>query len=334
MKVAICTGVEGQDGKFLSEHLLGLGYKVIGVTRRKSTSAKPSKSLDNFIGNNSFKLVFGDITDPIFIQDLVQWYRPDYYFNLAAMSHVGHSFIEPVLTFDTNATAVIIALEAIRRYAPKARFYQASTSELYGTTPCPETGFTEDSPFHPRSPYGVAKLAAYHAVINYREAYEIFACNGILFNHSSPNRGFDFATRKITEGVARIRHGYLDKLRMGNMSAVRDEGHAADYVKAMHLILDQDAPDDFIVATGDAASIEDMLRYVCSLAELNYDDVYEMDERFMRPSDIPWLQGNPAKIKALGWEPEYDWKALLKEMYEHDLKETRQGFVKFGEAND
>lgn len=325
MKVAICTGVEGQDGKYLSEYLLSLGYKVVGVTRRKSNSATPAKSLDNVLGNSNFKLVFGDITDPVFIQDLVQWYRPDYYFNLAAMSHVGHSFNEPILTFETNATAVLIALEAIRRYAPQAKFYQASTSELYGTTPCPETGFTETDIFHPRSPYGVAKLAAYHAVVNYREAYGVFGCNGILFNHSSPNRGYDFATRKITRGVAQIKAGQLDKLRMGNMEAYRDEGHAADYVKAMVLMLEQDQPDDFVVATGEAASIKEMLTFVCNMAGLNYDDVYEMDERFMRPSDIPWLKGNPAKIKELGWEPEYDWKRLLAEMLLHDCKEHGLG---------
>lgn len=320
MSVTICTGVEGQDGSILAELLLARGDKVVGITRRKSSSAEPSKNIEGCLRSPNFKLVYGDICDPVFINNLVQWYRPEFYFNLAAMSHVGQSFTEPALTFATNANAVLYALEAIRQHSPKTRFYQASTSELYGTTPCPPDGFVETDAFHPRSPYGVAKLAAYHAVVNYREAFGLYACNGILFNHSSKRRGFDFATRKITRGVAAIVKGNAEHLYMGNMDAVRDEGHAADYVRAMNIIVQQDVPSDYVVATGQVATIREMLEYVCSLAGLKYDDVYRMDERFMRPSDVPYLKGNSDKIKALGWNPQYNWRTLLKEMYEEDMK--------------
>ena len=319
MTVAIITGVEGQDGTWLAEHLLKNNCKVIGVTRRKSNSATPCKNLSKAQTYSNFKLEYGDITDHGFISNLIQWYRPERYFNLAAMSHVGHSFKEPLATFNVNAQAVVSVLESIRQLSPNTKFYQASTSELYGTTPCPESGYLEDSPFHPRSPYGVAKLAAFHAVVNYREAYGIFACNGILHNHSSTRRGFDFATRKITRGVANIVKGNQENLKMGNMEAFRDEGHAKDYVEAMDLILNQKTPEDFVVATGDGATIKEMLEYVCKLADLKYDDVYEMNPKFMRPSDIPYLKGNPAKIKALGWKPKYTWQTLLKEMYSYDL---------------
>jgi len=319
LKVAVITGVEGQDGSWLSEYLLDLGYKVIGITRRKS-SVYEANNLDSVIRDPNFKLEKGDITEAAFITNILQWHKPDEYYNLAAHSHVGQSFKEPSVTFQNNATSVIIALDAIRLNSPRTKFYQASTSELFGTSPCPEDGHTEESSFHPRSPYGVAKLAAFYAVVNYREAYNTFACNGILFNHSSTRRGFDFATRKITRGVANIVKGKQETLKMGNMDAFRDEGHAKDYIRAMHLMLQQDHAEDYVVATGTGATIKDMLEYVCSLAGLDYDDVYELNPEFMRPSDVPYLKGNTSKISKLGWKPEYDWKKLLKEMYDHDLE--------------
>ena len=236
-------------------------------------------------------------------------------------SHVGHSFKIPTATFRVDAEAVIAALDIIRRTSPETRFYQASTSELFGGVNCPPTGYDENAAFHPRSPYAVAKLAAHHAVINFREAYGIFACSGILFNHSSPRRGFDFATRKITDGVAAVKLGLQDHVEMGNMAACRDEGHAKDYVLAQYLMLQQDTPEDYVIATGESHSIGEQLEYVCSLAGLDYDDVYKMNPAFMRPSDVPFLLGNPTKAREqLGWEPEYDWKALLSDMYENDLR--------------
>lgn len=318
MKVAMISGAVGQDSSTLAEFLLTQSYKVIGLARRKSTG-EGSDNIAGIISHPNFKLEYGDITDAVFINDMIQWYRPDEYYNLGAMSHVGQSFKEPLKTFDVDAMAVIIVLDAIRKCSPTTKFYQSSTSELYGTTPCPPNGFTEDSPFHPRSPYGIAKLAAFYTTVNYREAYGIYACNGILFNHSGTRRGFDFATRKITSGVANIVKGNQKTIKMGDLSAFRDEGCAKDYVKAMYLMLNQEEPKDFVVATGQGATIKEMLEYVCSLAGLNYDDVYEMNPEFMRPSDIPRLLGDASKIRSLGWEPEYDWKRLLKEMYEHDL---------------
>jgi len=239
-------------------------------------------------------------------------------------SHVHQSFKEPIATLKVNAEAVLVQLEAIRTFSPRTKFYQASTSELFGGFNCPPDGYTESSRMHPRSPYAVAKLAAYAAVRNYREMKDrVFACNGILFNHSSERRGEDFATRKISRGVASVKLGLESHVYMGNLVACRDEGHAADYVKAMHLMLQQEEPDDYVVATGTAASIEDMFRYVCDVADLKFEDVYREDERFMRPSDVPYLLGKPEKIVELGWSPDHSWQALLTKMYYNDYMELR-----------
>lgn len=320
MLKAVITGVAGQDGSYLSELLLNKGYQVIGITRRKSVDPVID-NIEHLLRNPNFILVYGDITDPTLISRILHDHKPHEWYNLAAQSNVGHSFKEPLATFQVNAESVMMQLEMIRQISPFTRFYQASTSELFGGLSCPEEGYTEDSPFNPRSPYAVAKMAAYWAVKNYRDAYDLYACNGILHNHSSPRRGYDFATRKITSGVAKVRFGLQKKIRMGNLQPYRDEGHAADYVKAMHLMLQQDAPEDFLIATGKGATIEEMLRYVCELGGLDFDEVYEQDSRFMRPSDVPYLRGNPKKAKKiLSWEPEYNWKSLLKEMYKKDIE--------------
>ncbi len=319
MLTAVITGVAGQDGSYLSEYLLTLGYRVIGIARRKSTNFD-TDNLKNIINNNSFKLVNGDITDSTFICRILHHYKPHEWYNLAAMSHVGQSFIEPAYCFKANAESVINQLELIRSISPYTRFYQASTSELFGSSSCPKTGFNEESAMRPMSPYAISKLTAYWSVINYRKSYNLFSCNGILHNHSSPRRGLDFATRKITNGVAKISLGLEKKLKMGNLSAFRDEGHAKDYCKAMHLMLQQEEPDDFVISTNSGATIEEMLRYVCSIANLNFEEIYEQDQKFMRPSDVPYLLGNSEKAnKKLGWKPEYNWKKLLEEMYQNDL---------------
>lgn len=319
MLTAVITGVAGQDGSFLSEYLISLGYKVIGITRRKSTNDDFS-NLKNIIDNSSFKLVIGDITDNTFICRILHHYKPHEWYNLAAMSHVGQSFLEPTSTLKVNAESVINQLDMIRNFSPYTRFYQASTSELFGGTICPKDGFTEASAMNPMSPYAISKLAAYWSVVNYRNSYGIFSCNGILHNHSSTRRGLDFATRKITNGVAMVKNGLQKTVKMGNLNAFRDEGHSKDYCRAMHLMLQQEEPEDFIIATGSGATIEEMLRYVCDLANLNFEEIYEQDQRFMRPSDVPYLLGNSEKArKKLGWTPEYNWKSLLKEMYEYDL---------------
>lgn len=321
MLTAVITGVAGQDGSYLSEFLLEKGYRVVGISLRHS-SQKTYKNIDHLFSDKNFRLIEGNIIDQTLISRVLHDFKPHEWYNLAAMSHVGQSFREPLAAFEIDAKAVIGQLECIRQNSPYTRFYQASTSELFGGLTCPDGGYTESSKFHPRSPYGVAKLAAFWSVVNYREAYNLFACNGILHNHSSPRRGFDFATRKITHGVARVKLGLSSTLKMGNLDAFRDEGHSKDYCKAMWMMLQADEAEDYLVATGSGATIKEMLEYVCSLAELDPSAVYEMDERFMRPSDVPVLLGNPAKIsRKLGWKPEYDWKQLLKEMYENDIRE-------------
>lgn len=318
MKRAIITGVLGQDGSYLAEHLLSLNYKVFGIYKRVSSGNDLSNIMDAY-GHPDLTLIEGDICDAGFLNHLVKDTAPDEFYGLAAQSHVGYSFKIPVETFRVNAEAVLLQLEAIRHFSPATRFYNASTSEMFGGLNCPEAGFDESSPLNPRSPYAIAKLAAFHTAKNYRESYGLHVSSGILFNHSSPRRGMDFATRKITWGVARIAASKDNKILMGNLEAFRDEGHSKDFVKAMHLILQQDNPGDYVVSTGSGATIREMLEYVCSLAGLNAEEVYRADERYMRPSDVPFLKGNPSKIMALGWRPEYDWKSLLKEMYENDL---------------
>lgn len=319
IKTAVITGVLGQDGSYLAEYLLSLGYKVVGIYKRVSTGTI-FKNVEAIINHPQFELIEGSITDPAFMMELISNLKPDELYNLAALSHVGMSFKVPMDTFRVDAEAVILQLDIIRNFSPKTKFYQASTSEMFGGLNCPKEGFDEHSILTPRSPYAIAKVAAHHSIGNYRTSYGLFACSGILFNHSSPRRGTDFATRKITQGVANIVKGKQKTLKMGNMESFRDEGHAKDYVKAMHLMLQQDKADDYVVSTGEGATIKEMLEHVCSIANLKYESVYEMNEAFMRPSDVPYLLGNSAKIRNLGWKPEFDWRALLKEMYESDLQ--------------
>lgn len=316
---AVITGVAGQDGSYLAEYLLNLDYQVIGITRRKSVN--PSlDNLQSILFHPKFKLILGDLTDATLIYRILHDYKPHEWYNLGAFSNVGQSFKEPAATFRVNAEAVITQLDAINQISPSTRYYQASTSELWGGINCPEEGYDENSRFYPKSPYAVSKLAAYWSVKNYRESYGLFACNGVLSNHSSPRRGYDFATRKISRGVAAIKLGFQHQLKMGNLNAFRDEGHSQDYVKAMHLMLQAEEARDYVVATGQGATIRQMLEYVCELANLEVDQVYQQDPSLMRPSDVPYLKGNPTKIKHdLGWEPGYDWKNLLQEMYFNDL---------------
>lgn len=237
-------------------------------------------------------------------------------------SHVGQSFKEPVASFEVNASAVINQLESIRQLSPYTRYYNAATSEMFGGLDCPSEGYNEEARLNPRSPYAVAKVAAFHATRNYREAYELYACSGILFNHSSRRRGYDFATRKITRGLAAVKLGKQKFLRMGNLEAYRDESHAKDMIEGMHLMLQQNVPDDYVLASGESHSIKEMFQYVCELSEQEFNKIYLVDERFIRPSDVPFLLGDASKAREkLGWNPSYNWKSLLKEMYEHDLQD-------------
>lgn len=327
MKTAIVTGCPGQDASYLCELLLDKGYSVYGVYRRSSTE-KSHSNMCGVEGRESFTAINVDITDASGIFKIVSDIKPDEYYNLAAMSHVGQSFKEPVASINVNGTAVTIALEAIRQTSPSTRFYQASTSELFGGVNELQSELT---PFNPRSPYAAAKLYAHNMVGMYRKSYGMFACCGILFNHESPRRGLDFVTRKITSGVCKFKLGLSGPVHLGNMDAKRDWGHAKDYVRAMWMMLQSNNPEDYVVATGETTSIKDAFEYVCNLANVDPEKALYINSEFYRPLEVNVLKGDPTKIKtALGWEPAYNWKTLLMEMYENDLK-INAGVLLLGE---
>lgn len=353
-KVALITGVTGQDGAYLSEYLLKNDYKVHGIKRRSSmfnTERIDHLYQDPHVEDPNFALHYGDLTDSTNLIRIIQETQPDEIYNLGAQSHVQVSFETPEYTANSDALGTLRMLEAIRLLGltEKTRFYQASTSELYGKVQ--EVPQTEKTPFYPRSPYGVAKLYAYWITVNYREAYNIYACNGILFNHESPIRGETFVTRKITRAVARIALGLQGKMFLGNLSAKRDWGHAKDYVKAMYLMLQQDEPEDFVIATGITTEIREMLRiafeeagieiefkgsgeeekgYVVKCENPRYQlrigqTIVEIDKRYFRPTEVELLIGDPSKAREkLGWETEYDLRALVREMIENDLKQAEK----------
>lgn len=317
-KSAIVTGITGQDGSYLAEFLLSKGYKVYGFKRRTAENDLGcSKHLENQI-----EVVEGDMTDFHSIYSLQKLAKPDEFYNLAAQSHVGSSFKQPKYTLDTNGVGVLHCLEAIRESGIHTRFYQASTSELYGGQNG-ETFANEQSRFHPRSPYGCAKLYSYWITINYREAYKMFTCNGILFNHESPRRGPNFVTRKITLGAANIAKGRQEKLYLGNLKSKRDWGHARDYVRGMWLMLNHNQPDDYVLATGETHSVEDFCKYAFEHAGLgDYSKYVEIDPRFYRPAEVDVLLGDYTKAKnTLGWEPKISFSELVKEMVESDLED-------------
>jgi GDPmannose 4,6-dehydratase len=348
-KVALITGVTGQDGAYLSEYLLKLGYVVHGVKRRSSlfnTDRIDHLYQDPFVSNKNFFLHYGDMTDSTNLIRIVQETQPDEIYNIAAMSHVAVSFDTAEYTANADAVGTLRLLEAIRllKMTEKTKFYQASTSELYGKVQ--EIPQSEKTPFYPRSPYAVAKLYAYWIVVNFREAYNMFACNGILFNHESPIRGETFVTRKITRAVAKIALGLQDSVHLGNLSAKRDWGHAKDFVKAMHLILQQDTPDDFVIATGVTTEVRDFVRMAfrelgiivdfqgeganetgiikeCMNPEFQLKPgkvVVAVDPRYFRPTEVELLIGDPTKAKEkLGWVPEHDLQSLVKDMVAGDL---------------
>ena len=328
MKVALITGVTGQDGSYLAELLLEKGYMVHGIKRR--SSSLNTERIDHIYQdphdeNPRFKLHYGDLTDSLNITKIIQMCQPDEIYNLGAMSHVKVSFDVPEYVGQVDALGTLRILEAVRLLGleKKTRIYQASTSELYGGMPenKNEKGFyDENSPFYPRSPYGVAKIYGFWITKNYREAYDMFACNGILFNHESPRRGETFVTRKITLAAARIKLGVQDKLYLGNLDAKRDWGHARDYVRAMWLMLQQEEPEDFVIATEKTCSVGDFLRIVFNIAGLDEREYVEIDERLYRPHEVPILLGDSSKArKKLGWKPEYDLRKLAQDMYQKDL---------------
>ena len=321
-KTALITGVTGQDGSYLSELLLEKGYKVYGVVRR--LSAPNVWRIQHLL--ERITLLQADLLDQLSLIKATETAEPDEFYNLAAMSFVPASWDQPMLTGEFNAQGVTRALEAIRRVNPKIRFYQASSSEMYGRVR--EVPQTELTPFYPRSPYGVSKVFGHYITVNYRESYNLFAVSGILFNHESPRRGIEFVTRKVTDGVARIKLGMTDKLPLGNLDACRDWGFAGDYVRAMWMMLQQDAPDDYVVATGEAHSVQKLVEVAFAHAGLDWRRHVTVDQRFLRPAEVDHLIGSPAKARAvLGWTPEVGFEALVKMMVDADIERLRSGQV-------
>jgi GDPmannose 4,6-dehydratase len=314
-KVALITGVTGQDGSYLAEHLLAQGYTVVGMIRRSSTvNFERIKHIQD-----DMELVPGDLLDEVSMINVLQTYRPSEVYNLAAQSFVQTSWSQPVFTGEVTGLGVTRMLDAIRTADPSIRFYQASSSEMFGKVQ--EVPQRESTPFYPRSPYGVAKVYGHWITVNYRESYNMFACSGILFNHESERRGREFVTRKISDAVARIKLGLARELRLGNLEAQRDWGFAGDYVRAMHLMLQQDTPDDYVVSTGETHSVRRFCEIAFGHVGLKYEDYVVLDERFMRPAEVDLLIGDPSKAREqLGWQPEMSFEQLVISMVEADLK--------------
>ncbi len=313
-KTALITGITGQDGSYLAEFLLSQGYRVCGMVRRSSTVN--FERIDHII--DDVELVSGDLLDEASMMTVVRDVQPQEFYNLAAQSFVQTSWKQPVLTGDTTALGVTRALDAIRAVDPSIRFYQASSSEMFGKVQ--QVPQVETTSFYPRSPYGVAKVYGHWITVNYRESYDMHASSGILFNHESPRRGLEFVTRKIAHGVASIKHGKTDQLRLGNLDAQRDWGHARDYVKAMWLMLQQDVADDYVIATGETHSVREFCQIAFDRVGLNWEDYVVLDERFMRPAEVDLLIGDPAKARAtLGWKPEVPFEQLVHEMVDADV---------------
>jgi GDPmannose 4,6-dehydratase len=315
MPTALITGITGQDGSYLAEYLLKKGYEVYGVVRRLST---PNESrIDDII--DRVVLLEGDLTDQSSLNIAVQTAMPDEVYNLAAQSFVATSWNQPVLTGDVTGLGVVRILEAVRHLCPTARFYQASSSEMFGTAPQPLK--SETTPFHPRSPYAVAKVYGHYTALNYRESYGLFCCNGICFNHESPRRGIEFVTKKISDGVARIYHGRRKELRLGNLEVKRDWGFAGDYVRAMWLMLQQDEPDDYVVATGANHSVKEFAALAFDVVGLDWEDYVVVDERYLRPAEVFDLRGDASKARTkLRWTPNTSFEDLVRMMVASDVE--------------
>jgi len=318
-KKALITGITGQDGSYLAEFLLGQGYEVLGMVRRSSTVT--FGRVEHI--QDRITLVHGDLLDQTSLIDIMREHQPDEIYNLAAQSFVPVSWKQPVLTGEFTALGVTRMLEAMRSAVPEARFYQASSSEMFGKVR--EVPQTEHTPFYPRSPYGVAKVYGHWITVNYRESYDLFACSGILFNHESPRRGLEFVTRKVTYGAALIKLGLAHELRLGNLDARRDWGYAGDYVKAMWLMLQQDQPDDYVVGTGETHSVRELCQVAFGRLGLDWQKHVVVDPEFYRPAEVDLLVSDPAKArKVLGWQPEVSFVGLIERMVDADLAHLKQ----------
>ena len=325
-KVALVTGITGQDGSYLTELLLSKGYQVCGIVRRSSsfnTGRLDHLYRDPHLSGSRLRLIFGDLTDGSSLNQILKTVKPAEIYNLAAQSHVRVSFDIPEYTAEVTALGTIRLLDAIRESKIETKYYQASSSEMFGKAR--ETPQTEKTPFHPRSPYAVAKVYAHWITVNYRESYDIFACNGILFNHESPRRGRTFVTRKIAEGAVRIKLGMQDKLFLGNLDAKRDWGYAGDYVEAMWLMLQQPKPDDYIIATGKNYSVREFLDEAFRYLDLDWNKYVEIDPRYFRPSEVESLLGDASKAqKILGWKPKVNFKQLVQMMVDAEMERHKK----------
>jgi len=320
MKKAFITGINGQDGSYLAEYLLNLGYEVHGMVRRNSVSENQQNRFTDAV-RERLHINYGDLLDQGSMERLLDKVQPDEIYNLAAQSHVRVSFDIPQFTAQTNALGVMNILEAYRRACPQAKFYQASSSEMFGNSVDADGFQRETTPMHPVSPYGCSKLFGYSLVRNYRNSYKLHAVNGILFNHESPRRGSNFVTSKVIKTAAEIKLGYTNVLELGNMESYRDWGHSKDYVRAMHMIINHDKPDDFVVSTMETHSVLDMVKYVFNKLDLDYTKHVVQNQKFLRPEELKYLKGDSTKIRnTLGWSPEFSFETLMDDMIEHYLK--------------
>ena len=318
MKKAFITGINGQDGSYLTEYLLSLDYEVHGIVRRNSTAENQSARLKTAYESGQLTTHYGDLTDQGSLERLLEMIQPDEIYNIAAQSHVRVSFDVPQYTVQTNALGVLNILEAYRRACPTAKFYQASSSEMFGLTVEDDGYQRETSIMNPVSPYGCSKVFGYNIVRHYRRAHNLHAVNGILFNHESPRRGSNFVTNKVVKAACSIKLGLQDKLELGNMDSYRDWGHSKDYVRAMHGMLNHDIADDFVVSTMETHSVREMCELVFNHLGLNYKDYVVQNPKFMRPEELPYLKGDSTKIReTLKWKPEYDFKSMMHEMCDH-----------------
>ena len=314
MRTALITGINGQDGSYLTELLLKKGYDVHGILKRNSVAENQTARLDDVYHIIKDNLYYADMTDMASLVRVLQEVEPDEIYNLAAQSHVRISFDQPIYTTQAVAVGTMNLLEAIRLICPQVKMYQASSSEMFGNSMDDDGYQRETTPMNPTSPYGCAKVFGYNLIRNYRNSYGLFLSNGILFNHESPRRGTNFVTNKVVKEAVKIKYGLTDKLMLGNLNATRDWGHAKDYVKAMHLILQQDSPNDFVCATGISHSVKDLCEYTFTSLGLKYKDYVGVDEKYYRPEELDSLKGDPSKLKSIGFEYTYTFESMLEEM--------------------
>jgi GDPmannose 4,6-dehydratase len=321
-KKALITGITGQDGSYLSEYLLELGYDVYGIVRRHSVPENQSSRLQHI--NDDITRIYGDLTDEPSITKIMHDVKPDEIYNLGAMSHVRISFDMPAFTIKTNSLGVLTMLEAHRQWAPHARFYQASSSEMFGNSIDSDGTQRLTTPMTPVSPYGCSKVMGFNLTRHYRDAYNLHACNGILFNHESPRRGTNFVTNKVVKTAVEIKKGLVDKLELGNLDSSRDWGHSYDYVRAMHLIVNSETPRDWVVATGESHTVRDLCKYVFNSLGMNYEDYVVQNQKFLRPEELKYLRGDSTPIRReLGWTPTYTFESMLDEMTNYWMKEIK-----------